>query len=261
MRMKTFSIGSHCIGQDAFTIIAGPCSIESFEQFQTIVNFLKQEGVHFIRGGIFKPRTNPKDFQGLREKAFPIVKELKKQTDFLFVTEISDCRQLDSLMDITDVFQIGARNMYNYELLKELGKINRPVLLKRSFSASIKEWLMAGEYVRQGGNDRIILCERGIRTFETAYRNTYDINAVIHLQKMSPYPVFVDPSHATGLSFMVSPAAQSALTAGAQGLLVEVHNEPEKALSDGAQALSLNQMSQLMKDLKKLSQALSKSFS
>ena len=236
--------------------MAGPCSIESAEQFESIVKFLKTQGISIIRGGIFKPRTSPKDFQGLREKAFPIVKKIKEKEDFLFITEITDARHIEKLMEVTDIFQVGTRNMYNYELLKELAHINRPVLLKRNFSASIKEWVLAAQYLSP--NNQVILCERGIRTFETAYRNTFDINAVSYLKQNESYPVFVDPSHATGSSALVSDISKSALAAGADGLLVEVHNEPEKALSDGVQSLSFHQFSSLMKDLKKLSHPLNK---
>ncbi len=236
------------------TVIAGPCSIESREQFESIIKFLKTQGISVVRGGIFKPRTNPQDFQGLREKAFPIVKEMKEKEDFLFITEITDVRQIEPMMKTVDIFQVGARNMYNYELLKELAHMDRPVLLKRNFSASIKEWLFAAKYLSP--NPQIILCERGIRTFETAYRNTCDLNAVSYLKQNHDYPIFVDPSHATGHSSLVSDIAKSALTAGAHGLLIEVHNEPEKALSDSDQALNFNQFSMLMKDLKKLAEAL-----
>ncbi|MDE0151051.1 MAG: 3-deoxy-7-phosphoheptulonate synthase [Bdellovibrionales bacterium] len=254
--MKSISIKNHKIEESTFTLMAGPCSIESKEQFESIVKFLKTQGVSIIRGGIFKPRTNPKDFQGLREKAFPIVKEIKEKEDFLFITEITDVRQIESLMEVADIFQVGTRNMYNYDLLKELAHINRPVLLKRNFSASIKEWLFAAKYLSP--NNQIILCERGIRTFETAYRNTFDINAVSYLKQNSHLPIFVDPSHATGHNSLVSDIAKSALVAGAHGLLIEVHNEPDKALSDGAQALSFNQFSSLIKDLKNLSKSLNK---
>jgi len=257
--MKSIFIKNHKIDDNTFTLMAGPCSIESKEQFESIVKFLKTEGVSIIRGGVFKPRTNPKDFQGLREKAFPIVKEVKEKENFLFITEITDVRQIGPLMEITDIFQVGTRNMYNYDLLKELAHIDRPVLLKRNFSATIKEWLLAAKYLTP--NNQVILCERGIRTFETAYRNTFDINAVSYLKQNNDYPVFVDPSHATGDRALVSDIAKSALVAGAHGLLIEVHNEPDKALSDGAQALNFNQFSSLMKDLKNLSQLLNKTTS
>ncbi len=254
--MKSISIKNHKIDENSFTVMAGPCSIESREQFASIVQFLKTQDISIIRGGIFKPRTSPKSFQGLREKAFPIVKEIKEKENFLFITEITDVRQIEPLMEIADVFQVGTRNMYNYELLKELSHIDRPVLLKRNFSASIKEWTLATEYLSP--NNQVILCERGIRTFETAYRNTFDINAVSYLRQNYHYPIFVDPSHATGNSALVPDIAKSALAVGAHGLLIEVHNEPDQALSDGAQALNFNQFSSLMKDLKTLSKPLNK---
>ena len=255
---KTIHIQGHSIDASLFTVMAGPCSIESLDQFQTIVSFLKTEGISIIRGGLFKLRTNPNSFQGLREKAIPIIKEVKKNENFLFITEVTDCRQIESLMEVADIFQVGARNMYNYELLKELGKAKRPVLLKRSFSALIQEWLHAAEYLSQAGLHDIILCERGIRTFETSYRNTLDINAVLHLKTHCEYPVFVDPSHATGQRAYVNGMAQAALAAGADGLLVEVHHEPEKALCDGIQSLNFQQFSQLMKNLRKLSKVFPK---
>ena len=230
--------------------MAGPCSIENFDQFQLIVKFLKKQGVSIIRGGIFKPRTSPDDFQGLREKAFSLVKELKKKENFIFITEITDPRQLESLNEIADIFQVGARNMYNYELLKELSLSRRPVLLKRSFSATIREWVSAAHYLEKGGSQKIILCERGVRTFETAYRNTFDINAVAYLKKNFPYPVFVDPSHATGDSSLVAPISKAALAAGADGLLIEVHNQPQTALSDGEQSLNFDSFSSLLNDIK-----------
>lgn len=251
--MKTIQIGNYQIAPHTFSVMAGPCSIESFDQFQTIVQFLKNRNISVIRGGIFKLRTDPKSFQGLRQKAFPIVKELKKKENFLFITEITDCRQIQDLMECTDIFQVGARNMFNYDLLKELSLIKKPVLLKRSFSARIEEWLLAAKYLSQNGNDQIILCERGIRTFETAYRNTFDINAVSYLKKNFSYPVFVDPSHATGDHSLVHNAAKAAFCVGADGLLVEVHHQPEKALSDGNQALNFKMFEKLMNDLHALS--------
>ena len=258
MSIKPISIQNYKIEEPSFALMAGPCSIESFDQFECIVKFLKTQGVQIIRGGVFKLRTNPKDFQGLGEKALPIVKEVKKTHNFLFITEVTDPRQIDSLMDVTDIFQVGTRNMFNYELLKELGKINQPVLLKRHFSAQIREWLLSSEYIAQGGNDKILLCERGIRTFEAAYRNTFDINAAVYLRKTCPYPVIIDPSHATGDSSLVSDISMAALAVKSHGLLVEVHKDPKKALSDKAQALDFKQFSQLIKNLKKLSNPLEK---
>ena len=253
--MKNIVIKDFVLDESSFAIMPGPCSIESQEQFEIIVKSLLNEGISIIRGGLFKLRTNPKDFQGLREKAFPLVKDLKKKENFLFVSEVTDPRQIEPLMDIVDIFQIGTRNMYNYDLLKELALKKCTILLKRNFSATIKEWVLAAQYLL--GN-QVILCERGIRTFETAYRNTLDINAVAYLKQNYSYPVFVDPSHGTGSSSLVPEISKASLAVGANGLLIEVHNEPKKALSDSAQAISLDQFSLLMKDLKKLAKALDK---
>ena len=255
MKKHSVSVGKIQIAPHTFTVMAGPCSIESFDQFQSIVNFLKKQKISIVRGGVFKLRTDPKSFQGLREKAFPIVQELKAKEKFLFITEVTDSRQIDDLKNIVDIFQVGARNMFNYDLLKELSLTRKPILLKRSFSATIKEWLKAAEYLAQGGNREIILCERGIRTFETAYRNTFDINAVAYLKQHCPYPVMVDPSHAAGDSSFVSDIAKAAFTVGASGLLVEIHPQPAQALSDGKQALTFPQFENLMKDLHLLSEA------
>ena len=253
--MQKIRIKDFVLDENSLAVMAGPCSIESTEQFETIVKFLLSEGISVIRGGMFKLRTNPQDFQGIREKAFPIVKDLKKKENFLFISEVTDPRQIEPLMDFVDIFQVGARNMYNYDLLKELSLKKCPVLLKRSFSATIKEWILAAQYLSE---NKVILCERGIRTFETAYRNTFDINAIAYLKKNYSYPVFADPSHATGNHSMVSEISKAASVAGAHGLLLEVHNNPQKALSDGQQALSFDQFSLLMKELKLLAKVLDK---
>ena len=250
MKIKDF-----ILDQNSFSIIAGPCAIESKEQFESIIDFLTSQGISMIRGGMFKLRTNPKDFQGLREKAFPIVKELKKKKDFLFISEITDPRQIEPLMDFVDIFQIGTRNMFNYDLLKELANKKCTVLLKRGFSSTIKEWTLAAEYLPK---NQVILCERGIRTFETAYRNTLDINAIPYIKKNYSYPVFVDPSHGTGHSALVPDIAKASLVAGANGILIEVHEKPKEALSDSRQALNFDQFSSLMSDLNKISKAIDK---
>ncbi len=253
--MRNIVIKDFVLDENSFAVMPGPCSIESREQFESIIKFLLAEGVSVIRGGIFKLRTNPKDFQGLQEEAFPLVKELKKKENFLFVSEVTSARQIEPLMDFVDIFQVGTRNMYNYDLLKELALKKCTVLLKRSFSATIKEWTLAAQYLSE---NQVILCERGIRTFETAYRNTFDINAIPYLKQNYDYPVLADPSHGTGHSSLVSDIAKAAFVAGANGLLVEVHNEPQKALSDSLQALNFDQFSLLMQDLKKLSKVLNK---
>lgn len=235
-----------------FILIAGPCSIESEEQIYQITKILSEENLSFLRGGIYKMRTNPHSFQGLGEQAIDIIKNLKKSHDFNFVSEITDPRQIEALSPIVDIFQVGTRNMYNYELLKELGKQNQPILLKRAFSAKVTEWLMAAEYLMQSGNEQIILCERGIRTFETSTRNTLDLSGALVAKEKSSLPVIVDPSHGTGKSSLVTPMALAAAAAGLDGLLVEIHPEPEKAMSDGYQSLNFIQFKQLLKQLRKI---------
>ena len=240
-------------GSNIFHVWAGPCAIASEKQFMACANLVKQEGGSGLRGGIFKLRTDPKDFQGLREKSLPLLKKIKSQSPLLFVSEITDPRQMGFLSAVVDVYQVGARNMFNYELLKELGRGKTPVLLKRAFSARITEWLKAADYLVQGGNENIILCERGIRTFETATRNTLDLNAVAYLKKETAFPVFVDPSHGTGAKDLVPPLSKAALAVGADGLLIEIDPHPETALCDARQALSFEKFKQLMADLRRLS--------
>ncbi len=235
-----------------FILIAGPCSIENAEQMNQIANIMKEENINFLRGGVYKLRTHPNSFQGLGEEALPLVQHLKKTHNLQFVSEITDPRQVETLLPIVDIFQVGTRNMYNYELLKELGKQNKPVLLKRAFSAQVKEWLLAAEYLIQSGNNQIILCERGIRTFETSTRNTLDLSGALVAQKESSLPVIVDPSHATGDNTLVTPIALAAAAAGMDGLLVEIHPEPEKALSDGQQSLNFMQFKKMMKQLRNI---------
>ncbi|MCY4320892.1 MAG: 3-deoxy-7-phosphoheptulonate synthase [Bdellovibrionaceae bacterium] len=216
--------------------------------------FVKFHGATAFRGGIFKLRTSAKSFQGLREKSLPIIEKVKSHTQLLMVSEITDPRQIEFLEPLVDVYQVGARNMFNYDLLKELGQTLKPILLKRSFSAKIEEWLKATDYIIKGGNENIILCERGIRTFETKTRNTLDLNAVAFLKQESSFPVFVDPSHGTGLSQLVPALSQSAVCAGADGLLIEVHPNPDESLCDSQQALSFSDFENLMIKLKKLTQ-------
>ncbi len=235
-----------------FLIIAGPCSIESKEQLYQITKVLTEENISFLRGGIYKMRTQPHSFQGLGEEAIELVKNLKASHTVNFVSEITDPRQIDTMSPVVDIFQVGTRNMYNYELLKELGKQTKPVLLKRAFSARVKEWLLAAEYLTQEGNGQVILCERGIRTFETSTRNTLDLSGALVAQKESSLPVIVDPSHGTGHPFLVMKMALATAAVGLDGLLVEIHPEPEKALSDGYQSLNFIQFKQMMKQLKKI---------
>ena len=225
------------IGGGCFQIIAGPCSVESEEQICAVAESVKKSGATMLRGGAFKPRTSPYAFQGLRGEGIRLLLEAKKLTSMPIVTEIMDISQLP-LFDEVDVIQVGARNMQNFELLKELGHTNKPILLKRGLSSTLQELLMSAEYIMAGGNDRVILCERGIRTFETYTRNTLDISAIPALKTMSHLPVIVDPSHATGISRMVLPMSLAAAAAGADGLIIEVHNDPAHALCDGPQSLT-----------------------
>jgi 3-deoxy-7-phosphoheptulonate synthase len=225
------------IGGEDFQIIAGPCSVESMEQVCSIAESVKGAGASILRGGAFKPRTSPYAFQGMRDKGIELLLEAKKVTGLPIVTEIMDFSQI-SLFEEVDMIQVGARNMQNFELLKELGKINKPILLKRGLSSTLQELLMSAEYIMAGGNDQVVLCERGIRTFENITRNTLDLSAIPLLKSMSHLPVIVDPSHATGLSRLVKPMAMAAAAAGADGLLIEVHNDPVNALCDGQQSLT-----------------------
>ena len=230
-------VGNTQVGGGVFSVIAGPCSIESEEQVCLIAAAVKASGATMLRGGAFKPRTSPYAFQGLRGHGLELLLEAKRLTGLPVVTEIMDLSQLP-LFDEVDVIQVGARNMQNFELLKELGHTGKPILIKRGLANTLQELLMSAEYVMAGGNEKVILCERGIRTFETATRNTLDLSAVPMRQQLTHLPVIVDPSHATGISWMVKPMALAATAAGADGLMIEVHNDPKRALCDGAQSLT-----------------------
>ena len=232
-------------------MIAGPCSVESSEQVCAIAKAVKKSGATLLRGGAFKPRTSPYAFQGLRGEGIKLLLEAKKLTGMPIVTEIMDLSQLP-LFDEVDVIQVGARNMQNFELLKELGKTNKPILLKRGLSSTLQELLMSAEYIMAGGNENVILCERGIRTFETYTRNTLDISAVPSLKTLSHLPVIIDPSHATGISKLVKPMALAAVAAGADGLIIEVHNDPAHALCDGAQSLTPEAFDDVAKDVRSI---------
>lgn len=234
-------------GGQSVPIIAGPCSIESEQQFDEIAESLSALNVSFLRGGIYKLRSHPDSFQGLGEEAFTIAQKISKKFGMPFATEITDPRQVEKLHEVASIFQVGTRNMYNYDLLKELGKTSKPVLLKRAFSATYSELLNAAEYIFSQGNKNVLLCERGIRTFVKETRNTFDINAIPFLKSRSGLPVVADPSHGTGLTALVEPISLAALAAGADGLLLEVHNHPEQALSDGQQALTPKQFENLLK--------------
>lgn len=238
------------IGAGYLGIIAGPCSVESREQIITVATEVKQAGAGFLRGGAFKPRTSPYSFQGLGNEGLTLLLEAKKETGLPIVSELMDIHHLDAFNEV-DIIQIGARNMQNFTLLKELSRCRKPILLKRGLASTIKELLMAAEYLVAGGNDRIILCERGIRTFENYTRNTLDLAAIPALKKESHLPVIVDPSHATGLSWMVPTLAKASVAAGADGIMVEVHNNPETALCDGEQSLTPKEFGDLMEVLQK----------
>lgn len=240
------TVGDAKIGGGNFSIIAGPCSVESEEQLCSIAESVKAAGAGMLRGGAFKPRTSPYAFQGLRGDGIELLLEAKKKTGLPIVTEIMDMSHLP-LFDEVDVIQVGARNMQNFELLKVLGKTNKPILLKRGLSSTLQELLMSAEYIMAGGNEQVILCERGIRTFETATRNTLDLSAIPLLRQMTHLPIIVDPSHATGISKLVKPMAVAAAAAGADGLIIEVHNNPSKALCDGAQSLTPEQFADVKK--------------
>ncbi len=231
-------------------LIAGPCAVESESQLRQILS--NENRPRLIRGGIHKMRTSSKSFQGLGDEGLNLVKNLKKEIPFDFVTEVTDARQIETLNEVTSIFQVGARNMYNYELLKELSKYGKPVILKRGFSATISEWLGAAEYLFNLGEKNIILCERGVRSFDNKLRNLLDLGSVIYLKKNTPFKVLVDPSHSMGLTAYVTDAALAAVAAGADGLMVEVHPEPACALSDGQQALNIPQFNELVEKLKKL---------
>ena len=237
------------IGGGNFQIIAGPCSVESEEQVCGIAQAVQKSGATLLRGGAFKPRTSPYAFQGLRAEGLKLLLEAKKLTGMPIVTEIMDLSQLP-LFDDVDVIQVGARNMQNFELLKVLGKTHKPILLKRGLANTIQEWLMSAEYIMAGGNDQVILCERGIRTYETATRNTLDLSCIPVLREKTHLPILVDPSHATGVARLVKPMAMAATAAGADGLMIEVHNDPKHALCDGAQSLTPDEFADVVRRVK-----------
>ncbi|MBQ9300756.1 MAG: 3-deoxy-7-phosphoheptulonate synthase [Clostridia bacterium] len=236
------------IGGGHFQFIAGPCSVETESQMETVANAVKASGAGLLRGGAFKPRTSPYDFQGLHEEGIRLLLETKRRTGMPIVTEIMDIGHLPLFEDV-DVIQVGARNTQNFELLKELGRINKPILLKRGIAGTIKELLMSAEYIMAGGNERVILCERGIRSYETYTRNTLDLSAVAVLHEMSHLPVIVDPSHATGVARYVKPMALAAAACGADGLMIEVHNDPPHARCDGPQSLTPEQFDDVAKSV------------
>ena len=242
-------IGDVVVGGPKIVIVAGPCAVESYEQAMTIAQDVKKYGAVLFRGGAYKPRSSPYSFQGLEKKGLEILADIREKTGLAVVTEMTSVSQAELMMEYVDVVQIGARNMQNFELLKCVGQMNKPVLLKRGLSATIQEWLMSAEYIMSGGNSDIILCERGIRTFEPYTRNTLDLSAIPVLKQLTHLPIIIDPSHATGIREKVSPMARAAVAAGADGLMIEVHNDPDNALSDGPQSLYPEQFGQLTRDI------------
>ena len=240
------------IGGEDLAIIAGPCAVESEEQLYTIGAFLANKGIKIMRGGAYKPRTSPYSFQGMMEDGLKLLRGVSQKYDMAIITEVLDLSLLDTVYPYTDILQIGARNMKNYHFLKELGKTDKPIMLKRGMDATLEEWLLAAEYILMGGNQQVILCERGIRTFDHTTRNTMDIAAIPLVKQLSHLPVIADPSQATGNRDIVGPLSLAAVAAGADGLMIEVHNNPEKALSDGPQSLYFEQFSDLLEKLKLL---------
>jgi 3-deoxy-7-phosphoheptulonate synthase len=240
------------IGGGNFTVIAGPCSVESEEQIVGIAEDVKKAGAAMLRGGAFKPRTSPYSFQGLKQEGLDLLKIAREKTGLPVVTEIMSADMIERFVEDVDLIQVGARNMQNFELLKELGKTKTPILLKRGLSATIEELLMSAEYIMAGGNENVILCERGIRTFETYTRNTLDLSAIPAIKRQSHLPIIIDPSHAAGMWWMVEPLSKAAVAAGADGLIIEVHNDPANALCDGQQSIKPERFESLMASLKEI---------
>jgi 3-deoxy-7-phosphoheptulonate synthase len=254
-----FSTGEVRIGGDEVIVMAGPCSAETEEQVNTTAAAVKRAGAKVLRGGAFKPRSSPYSFQGLGEEGLQMLRAAANAQDLKVITEVMDISQIEVIDKYTDIFQVGARNMQNFTLLRELGRTRKPIMLKRGISATIEEWLLSAEYILSGGNTNVILCERGIRTFESATRNTLDISAIPVVKQLSHLPVFVDPSHGTGRRDKVSPMARAAVAAGADGLIIEVHCDPDHALSDGAQSMFPSQFDRLMAELRIIAPAIGRS--
>jgi 3-deoxy-7-phosphoheptulonate synthase len=252
VKVKVGGIG---IGGNEVIIIAGPCAVESLEQITETAVSVRKSNAKILRGGAFKPRSSPYSFQGLGEEGLKMLREASNLTGMPFVTEVMDPRQIDMVCRYADMIQIGSRNMQNFSLLKEIGITRKPVLLKRGMMATIDEFLLAAEYILSQGNDQIVLCERGIRTFETSTRNTLDLSAVPMLKQRSPFPVIIDPSHGCGLRWMVPALSKAAVAVGADGLIIEVHYKPESALSDGKQSLSPDEFDKLMSDMRRIAEA------
>ncbi len=251
IKIKNISIGGNEV-----VMMAGPCSVENEDQIFTIAKIVADAGAKILRGGAFKPRTSPYSFQGLGEEGLKLLRKAADKNNLLVITEVMESSQIKLIEEYTDIFQVGARNMQNFSLLRDLGKASKPIMLKRGLSATVEDWLMSAEYILSNGNKGVMLCERGIRTFETYTRNTFDLSAIPVVHKRSHLPVIADPSHATGLRDKVLPMARAAVAAGTDGLMVEVHNDPEKALSDGPQALLPDQFVELMKHVKLIAEVI-----
>ena len=254
-----YSVGGVVIGGNDVVVIAGPCSVESEKQIFTIAQKVSASGAKILRGGAYKPRTSPYSFQGMGVEGLKLLRAAADEYGLMVITEVMDRSQIDEVEKYCDILQIGARNMQNFTFLKDLGKASKPVMLKRGLAATIEEWLMAAEYILSGGNQQVILCERGIRTFETATRNTMDISAIPVVKKKSHLPIFADPSHGVGIRDKVIPMARAAVAAGADGIMVEVHQDPDHALSDGAQSLFPEQFTQMMKETRLIAAAIGRS--
>ncbi len=248
-------VGDAVVGGNKLAVMAGPCSVESNEQIEEVAKAVKEAGATILRGGAFKPRTSPYSFQGLEYQGLDMLCHAREITGLPIVTELMSPYDIDKFEERVDCIQVGARNMQNFDLLKRLGKTDKPVLLKRGLSATIEEWIMSAEYIMAGGNENVILCERGIRTFETYTRNTTDLSAICAVKRLSHLPVIVDPSHATGKYWMVQPLARAAIAVGADGLMIEVHNDPAHALCDGAQSIKPDAFAEVMADIRNIARA------
>ena len=245
-------VDNEVVGGNKIAIIAGPCSVESEEQIISIAESVKKSGATFLRGGAYKPRTSPYSFQGMQEDGLALLRLAKEKTGLPIVTELMSTKAMDRVVEYADIIQIGARNMQNFDLLKEVGKLRKPILLKRGLCATVEEFLMSAEYIMAGGNEQVILCERGIRTFETYTRNTLDLSIVPAIKKLSHLPIIIDPSHAAGMWWMVESLSKAAIAVGADGLMIEVHNDPANAMCDGAQSIKPERFDSLVKSLREI---------
>jgi 3-deoxy-7-phosphoheptulonate synthase len=253
------SVGDVRIGGDEVIVMAGPCSAETAAQVEATAAAVKRAGAKILRGGAFKPRSSPYSFQGLGEPGLVMLRDAADRHDLKLISEVMDISQIELIGKYSDIFQVGARNMQNFTLLRELGRVRKPVMLKRGISATIEEWLLSAEYILAGGNSDVILCERGIRTFETATRNTFDVSAIPVVKKLSHLPIVADPSHGAGRRDMVAPMARAAVAAGVDGLIIEVHHDPDHALSDGAQSMFPTQFDRVMAELRIIAPAIGRS--